>query len=107
MIYDILHIWIRFIIFALLTNKYYTMDAIYTIIITFEPKGKQGWYYSEVTPGLDIIGQVFTPKPLTYKEAEELIEEEKEDFDPNEYYSCYGKFIEYKIIPISEVPNLD
>ena len=82
-------------------------EAIYTFIINFKAEGVTGWDYAENTPELGIIGQVFTPKPITYKEAEELIEEEKEDFDPKEYYSCYGKFIDYKIIPITDVPNLN
>jgi hypothetical protein len=82
-------------------------DKIYTFIINFDAGDKVGWDYAENTPELRIIGQVFTPKPLTYKEAEELIEDEKEDFDPKEYYSCYGKFIGYEIIKITEVPNLN
>jgi hypothetical protein len=82
-------------------------EAIYTFIINFKAEGVTGWDYAENTPGLGIIGQVFTPKPLTYKEAEELIEDEKEDFDPKEFYSCYGKFIDYKIITITEASNLN
>lgn len=82
-------------------------EAIYTFIINFKADGVIGWDYAENTPGLGIIGQVFTPKPLTYKEAEELIKDEKEDFDPKEFYSCYGKFIDYKIITITEASNLN
>ena len=48
-------------------------EVIYTFIINFKAEGVTGWDYAENTPELGIIGQVFTPKPLTYKEAEELI----------------------------------
>jgi hypothetical protein len=82
-------------------------DAIYTFIINFDAGDKVGWDYAENTPGLGIIGQVFTPKPLTYKEVEELIKIFFLFFDPKEYYSCYGKFIDYKIITITEASNLN